>query len=166
MMIFEDHLFLTTYAVSSKEDTSYQRLDFTRKRVRSKPNTAYPADYIRRIQLVNNQRSCSKWGVVRWLLLPPKPPPYGGVRSVLLPPQPHHGGAGSWGFSFGAVRRQTTIVVVVGRRYSHHSRTLWCRDVMAQPLEKHWGGQPPKTTTVVAAEPTTATTAAPCGVVM
>ncbi|GJY47120.1 hypothetical protein Tco_0436183 [Tanacetum coccineum] len=31
------------------------------------------------------------------------------------------------------VHRQTTIVVAVGRRYSHHSRTLWCRAVMAQP---------------------------------
>nr|GFC71898.1 hypothetical protein [Tanacetum cinerariifolium] len=61
----------------------------------------------------------------------------------------------------GAVRRQTTIVVAVGRRYSHHSRTLWCRAVMAQPLVKPRGVQPLKTTTVVAAEPTTATTAAP-----
>nr|GEZ11134.1 hypothetical protein [Tanacetum cinerariifolium] len=26
----------------------------------------------------------------------------------------------------GAVRRQTTIVVAVGRWYSHNSRTLWC----------------------------------------
>nr|GFA46021.1 hypothetical protein [Tanacetum cinerariifolium] len=33
-----------------------------------------------------------------------------------------------------AARRQTTIVVAVGRRYSHHSCTLWCRAVMAQPL--------------------------------
>ncbi|GJY67294.1 hypothetical protein Tco_0469532 [Tanacetum coccineum] len=32
-----------------------------------------------------------------------------------------------------AVRRQTTIVVAVKRRYTHHSRTLWCRAVMAQP---------------------------------
>nr|GFA77929.1 zinc finger BED domain-containing protein RICESLEEPER 2-like [Tanacetum cinerariifolium] len=55
-----------------------------------------------------------------------------------------------------AVRRQTTIVVAVGRWYSHHGSTLWCRAVMAQPLVKHRGGQPPKTTTVVAAEPTTA----------
>nr|GEY53271.1 reverse transcriptase domain-containing protein [Tanacetum cinerariifolium] len=60
-----------------------------------------------------------------------------------------------------AARRQTTIVVVVGRRYSHHGRTLWCRAVMAQPLVKHRGGQPPKTTTVVAAKPTTATTVGP-----
>nr|GEU69649.1 hypothetical protein [Tanacetum cinerariifolium] len=60
-----------------------------------------------------------------------------------------------------AARHQTTIVVAVGRRYSHHSRTMWCRVVMAQPLVKHRGGQPPKTTTVVAAESTTATTAAP-----
>nr|GEW74745.1 hypothetical protein [Tanacetum cinerariifolium] len=64
----------------------------------------------------------------------------------------------------GAVRRQTTIVVAVGRRYSHHSHTLWCRAVMGQPLVKHRGGQPPKTTTVVAAEPTLNTTAAPYGV--
>nr|GFB45166.1 hypothetical protein [Tanacetum cinerariifolium] len=61
----------------------------------------------------------------------------------------------------GAVRRQTTIMVAVERRYSHHSSTMWCRAVMAQPLVKHRGGQPPKTTTVVAAEPTTATTATP-----
>nr|GEU54875.1 hypothetical protein [Tanacetum cinerariifolium] len=60
-----------------------------------------------------------------------------------------------------AVRRQTTIVVAVERRYNQHSRTLWCRAVMEQPLVKHRGGQPPKTTTVVAAKPTTATTAAP-----
>nr|GFB85514.1 hypothetical protein [Tanacetum cinerariifolium] len=33
--------------------------------------------------------------------------------------------------------------------------------VMAQPLVKHQGVQPPKTTTVVAAEPTSTTTAAP-----
>nr|GFA51164.1 hypothetical protein [Tanacetum cinerariifolium] len=61
----------------------------------------------------------------------------------------------------GAVLRQTTIVVAVGRRYSHHSHTLWCRAVMAQPQVKPRGGQPLKTTTVVAVEPTTATTAAP-----
>nr|GEW79257.1 integrase, catalytic region, zinc finger, CCHC-type, peptidase aspartic, catalytic [Tanacetum cinerariifolium] len=60
-----------------------------------------------------------------------------------------------------AVHRQTTIVVAVGRWYNHHSRTLWCRAVMAQPLVKNRGGQPPKTTTVVAAEPTLTTTAAP-----
>ncbi|GJZ65060.1 retrovirus-related pol polyprotein from transposon TNT 1-94 [Tanacetum coccineum] len=42
---------------------AYQRLDFTRKRVCSRPNTMYPTDYIRRIQLVNNQRSCSKVAV-------------------------------------------------------------------------------------------------------
>nr|GEW16033.1 alpha/beta hydrolases superfamily protein [Tanacetum cinerariifolium] len=63
-----------------------------------------------------------------------------------------------------AARRQTIIVVAVGRWYSHHSRTLWCRAVIAQLLVKHQGGQPPKTTTVVAAEPTLTTTAAPCGV--
>nr|GEW55709.1 hypothetical protein [Tanacetum cinerariifolium] len=61
----------------------------------------------------------------------------------------------------GASRRQTTIVVAVGRRYSHHSRTMWCRAVMTQPLVKHRVGQLPKTTTVVAAEPTLTTTAAP-----
>ncbi|GJW56858.1 hypothetical protein Tco_0103589 [Tanacetum coccineum] len=32
----------------NKEDTAYQRLDFTRKRVCSRPNTPYPAEYIRR----------------------------------------------------------------------------------------------------------------------
>nr|GEV86869.1 retrovirus-related Pol polyprotein from transposon TNT 1-94 [Tanacetum cinerariifolium] len=42
--------------VASKEDTAYQRLDFTRKRVHSRPNTAYPADYIRRIQLVKHSK--------------------------------------------------------------------------------------------------------------
>ncbi|GKD61274.1 hypothetical protein Tco_1298783 [Tanacetum coccineum] len=46
-MIFEDYFFLTTCAVSSKEDTAYQHLDFTRKHVRSIPNMAYPAYYIR-----------------------------------------------------------------------------------------------------------------------
>ncbi|GJT27943.1 hypothetical protein Tco_0908218 [Tanacetum coccineum] len=46
-MIFKDCLFLTTYAVSSKEDAAYQRLDFTRKRVRLIPNTAYLVEYIR-----------------------------------------------------------------------------------------------------------------------
>ncbi|GJS36898.1 hypothetical protein Tco_0535280 [Tanacetum coccineum] len=51
-MIFEDYLFLTTYAVSSKEDTAYQRMNFTRKRVRVIPNTAYPSIYIRRNRLM------------------------------------------------------------------------------------------------------------------
>ncbi|GJW28461.1 hypothetical protein Tco_0045336, partial [Tanacetum coccineum] len=37
--------------VERKEDTAYLRLNFTRKRVRSIPNTAYPTAYIRRIQL-------------------------------------------------------------------------------------------------------------------
>nr|GEV94695.1 hypothetical protein [Tanacetum cinerariifolium] len=46
-MIFEAYLIMTTYAVSSKEDTTYLRLDFTRKRVCSIPNTTYPANYIR-----------------------------------------------------------------------------------------------------------------------
>ncbi|GJY24215.1 hypothetical protein Tco_0397873 [Tanacetum coccineum] len=52
-MIFEDYLFLTTYAVSSKEDTAYQRLDFTRKRAYSIPNMAYPTAYISQSK-VNN----------------------------------------------------------------------------------------------------------------
>nr|GFD11169.1 hypothetical protein [Tanacetum cinerariifolium] len=34
----------------------------------------------------------------------------------------------------GAVRRQTPIVVAVERWYSHHSRTMWCRALAAQPL--------------------------------
>ncbi|GJX20797.1 retrovirus-related pol polyprotein from transposon TNT 1-94 [Tanacetum coccineum] len=51
MMIFEEYLFLTTYVVSSKEDTAYQGMDFTRKRVHSIPNTAYHAEYIRRMLL-------------------------------------------------------------------------------------------------------------------
>nr|GEV48841.1 reverse transcriptase domain-containing protein [Tanacetum cinerariifolium] len=46
-MIFEDCLLLTTYAISSKEDTAYQRLDFTRKHVCSRTNTMYPVEYIR-----------------------------------------------------------------------------------------------------------------------
>nr|GEW21765.1 hypothetical protein [Tanacetum cinerariifolium] len=84
----------------------------------------------------------------------------GGLWMVDWPPSP---------CPLGAARRQTTIVVAVGRRYSHHCHTLWCRAVMTQPLVKHRGGQPPKTTAVVAAEPTIATTAAPwwcraCGV--
>ncbi|GJR93273.1 hypothetical protein Tco_0265447 [Tanacetum coccineum] len=41
------------YAVSTKRDTAYQRLNFTRKRVLSLPNTAYPRLPIRRIQLDN-----------------------------------------------------------------------------------------------------------------
>ncbi|GJR34141.1 hypothetical protein Tco_1209825 [Tanacetum coccineum] len=66
--------------------------------------------------------------------------------------------------SVGAVRRQTTIVVAVGRRYSHHSRTMWCRAVAAQPLGVPCCAQPLGFTAVAAAEPavaTTATTAAP-----
>nr|GEV68003.1 leucine-rich repeat-containing protein [Tanacetum cinerariifolium] len=50
MMIFKDYLFLTTYAVSSKKDTAYQRLDFIRKHVHLIPNTACPASFIHRIQ--------------------------------------------------------------------------------------------------------------------
>ncbi|GKB30075.1 hypothetical protein Tco_0869476, partial [Tanacetum coccineum] len=64
-----------------------------------------------------------------------------------------------------AVRRQTTIVVVVGRRYSHHSLTMWCRAMAAQPLGVPCCAQPLDATTVAAAEPalaTTTTTAAPC----
>ncbi|GJS40240.1 hypothetical protein Tco_0565283, partial [Tanacetum coccineum] len=41
----------TQYVVSTKEDTAYQRLDFTRKRAFSIPNTTYPSSFIRRIQL-------------------------------------------------------------------------------------------------------------------
>ncbi|GJY05474.1 retrovirus-related pol polyprotein from transposon TNT 1-94 [Tanacetum coccineum] len=44
-----NYLFLTQYAVSSKEDMAYLRLDFTRKRVRLIPNMAYPDYYIRPI---------------------------------------------------------------------------------------------------------------------
>nr|GEW54487.1 hypothetical protein [Tanacetum cinerariifolium] len=40
----------------SKEDMAYQRLDFTRKRACSIPNTAYPAYNIRRIQLVKESK--------------------------------------------------------------------------------------------------------------
>ncbi|GJT68429.1 hypothetical protein Tco_1019909 [Tanacetum coccineum] len=54
--IFEDYLFPTQYAVSSKEDMAYQRLDFTRKHVCSIPNTSYPANYIRRIKLVKKSK--------------------------------------------------------------------------------------------------------------
>ncbi|GKA27285.1 hypothetical protein Tco_0713453 [Tanacetum coccineum] len=67
-MIFEDYLFLTTYAISSKEDTAYQRLNFTRKRVHSIPNTAYPAYYIRHGVFdigesnVESMEVCSKFG--------------------------------------------------------------------------------------------------------
>nr|GEX52075.1 hypothetical protein [Tanacetum cinerariifolium] len=64
----------------------------------------------------------------------------------------------------GAIRRQTTIVVAVRRWYSHHSRTMWCRAVAAQPLGMPLCAQPFDATTVAATEPavaTTATTAAP-----
>nr|GEV73713.1 putative ribonuclease H-like domain-containing protein [Tanacetum cinerariifolium] len=64
----------------------------------------------------------------------------------------------------GAVRRQTTIVVAIGRRYSHHSRTMWCRAVAAQPRRVPRSAQPFNATAVAATEPavaTTATTAAP-----
>nr|GEV40691.1 hypothetical protein [Tanacetum cinerariifolium] len=64
----------------------------------------------------------------------------------------------------GVVRRQTTIVVAIGRWNSHHSRTMWCRAVAAQPLGMPRCAQPFDATTVVATEPavaTTSTTAAP-----
>ncbi|GJT31734.1 RNA-directed DNA polymerase, eukaryota, reverse transcriptase zinc-binding domain protein [Tanacetum coccineum] len=48
---FEDYYFLTTYAVSNKEDMTYRRQLFTRKRVLSIPNTAYPFATICRVQL-------------------------------------------------------------------------------------------------------------------
>nr|GEV51175.1 hypothetical protein [Tanacetum cinerariifolium] len=56
----EDRLFVDMW----KKDMTYQRLDFKRKRACSRSSTAYPAEYIRRIQLVNNKRSCSKLDVV------------------------------------------------------------------------------------------------------
>nr|GEX52130.1 putative ribonuclease H-like domain-containing protein [Tanacetum cinerariifolium] len=62
------------------------------------------------------------------------------------------------------VRRQTTIVVAVGRRYSHHSHTMWCRAMAAQPLRVPRCAQPFDATAVAATEPavaTTATTAVP-----
>nr|GEZ33166.1 hypothetical protein [Tanacetum cinerariifolium] len=55
-------------------------------------------------------------------------------------------------------------VVAVGRRYSHHSRTMWCQAVAAQPLRVPRCAQPFDATAVEATEPavvTTATTAAP-----
>nr|GEW81152.1 retrovirus-related Pol polyprotein from transposon TNT 1-94 [Tanacetum cinerariifolium] len=55
-------------------------------------------------------------------------------------------------------------VVAVGRRYSHHSRTMWCRAVAAQPQRVPHCAQPFDATAVAATEPpvvTTATTAAP-----
>nr|GEY91947.1 hypothetical protein [Tanacetum cinerariifolium] len=61
----------------------------------------------------------------------------------------------------GAVRCQTTIVVAVRRRYSHHSRTMWCRAVAAQPLRVPRCAQPFDATAVAATEPAVATTAAP-----
>nr|GEY55432.1 hypothetical protein [Tanacetum cinerariifolium] len=59
----------------------------------------------------------------------------------------------------GAVRRQTTIVVAVERRYSHHSRTMWCRPVATQPLRVPRCAQPFDATTVAATKPAVATTA-------
>nr|GEV33972.1 hypothetical protein [Tanacetum cinerariifolium] len=64
----------------------------------------------------------------------------------------------------GAARRQTTIVVAVGRSYSHHSRTMWCRAVAEQPLRVPHCAQPFDAIAMAATEPavaTTATTAAP-----
>ncbi|GJX22885.1 hypothetical protein Tco_0227330 [Tanacetum coccineum] len=46
---FEQNYYLLPYAVSSKEDTAYQRQLITRKRVRSIPNPAYHSSPIRRI---------------------------------------------------------------------------------------------------------------------
>ncbi|GJX20280.1 reverse transcriptase domain-containing protein [Tanacetum coccineum] len=40
------------FKVTLKEDTAYQRLDFTRKHVCSIPNMAYPAEYIRLVAAV------------------------------------------------------------------------------------------------------------------
>nr|GEZ92425.1 hypothetical protein [Tanacetum cinerariifolium] len=96
---------------------------------------------------------------------PPPSPPAASITPPLVPTYTTAGttttAAASSRCRRRTVRGQTTIVVAVGRQYSHHSRTLWCRAVMVQPLVKHRGGQPPKTTSVVATEPTTATTAAP-----
>nr|GEW14613.1 hypothetical protein [Tanacetum cinerariifolium] len=64
----------------------------------------------------------------------------------------------------GAVRRQTTTVVAVRRRYNHHSRTMWCRAKAVQSLRVPHCAQPFDATAVAATEPavaTTATTAAP-----
>ncbi|GJV14411.1 hypothetical protein Tco_1359734 [Tanacetum coccineum] len=60
-----------------------------------------------------------------------------------------------------AVRRQTTLVVAVGRWYSYHSHTMWCRAVAAQPLGVPCCAPPLGVTAVAAAEPAVATTAAP-----
>ncbi|GKG58038.1 hypothetical protein Tco_0589649, partial [Tanacetum coccineum] len=46
-----------------KEDMTYIRLDFTRNRVCSRSNTAYPADYIRRILLIIY--AVSSWSTVK-----------------------------------------------------------------------------------------------------
>ncbi|GKA49855.1 hypothetical protein Tco_0742928 [Tanacetum coccineum] len=54
---FEENLYLLPYAVSSKEDTAYQRQLITRIRVRSIPNPTYHSSPICRIQLVVSQRS-------------------------------------------------------------------------------------------------------------
>ncbi|GJU84722.1 retrovirus-related pol polyprotein from transposon TNT 1-94 [Tanacetum coccineum] len=56
--IFEENCYLLPYAVSSKEDTAYQRQLITRIRVSSIPDSAYHSSPIRRIhQLVVSQRS-------------------------------------------------------------------------------------------------------------
>ncbi|GJX49404.1 DNA-directed DNA polymerase [Tanacetum coccineum] len=57
---FEENSYLLPYAVSSKEDTAYQRQLTTRIRVRSIPNSAYHSSPIRRI---------SSWSSVKDLQL-------------------------------------------------------------------------------------------------
>ncbi|GJR15095.1 hypothetical protein Tco_0797747 [Tanacetum coccineum] len=98
-----------------------------------------------------------------------QPPP--SIPLFSLPPQILHGNRHATLFLVAAavvagwaVRRQTTIVVAVGRRYSHHSRTMWCRAVAAQPLGVPRCAHSHDATAMAAAEPavaTTATTAAP-----
>ncbi|GJV12430.1 hypothetical protein Tco_1353971 [Tanacetum coccineum] len=66
--------------------------------------------------------------------------------------------------SVGAVRRQTTIVVAVGRRCSHQLSHHVCRACRRVNHRGVSGAQPLDATAVAAAEPavaTTATTAAP-----
>nr|GFB23193.1 hypothetical protein [Tanacetum cinerariifolium] len=50
-------------------------------------------------------------------------------------------------------------VVAVGRRYSHHSRTIWCRVVAAQLLRVPRCAQPFDAIAVAATEPAVVTTA-------
>nr|GEV69054.1 hypothetical protein [Tanacetum cinerariifolium] len=59
----------------------------------------------------------------------------------------------------GAVRRQTTIVVAVGRWYNHHSRTMWCRAMAAQPLRVPRCALPFDATVMAATKLAMATTA-------